>query len=324
KTAASTVAAGTGGSAGSGAAGAGGVSGEGDDCGCEPETGTGTGTGCAANQKVCAGKCVDVYDPTYGCTQTGCTACATQYPNAQQACLNGACALGFCDTGFKNCDLNDANGCETHVPNDPNNCGACGARCTIPHATASCSGGMCGVAVCDTGWVDCDNDVTNGCEVDLMGDPMNCGACGNQCPPCPDAGIPCQQGSCLLCCAPHYTQCPGDPPNACVTQLGTNQNCNFCGDACALPNATSECTPSTAPPPAPDFTCTLVSCDTGFADCDSNPATGCEANTQTDANNCGTCGNVCPAGPDSTAVCKAGACSIACSPGFADCDTDAS
>jgi hypothetical protein len=35
----------------------------------------------------------------------------------------------------------------------------------------------------------------------------------------------------------------------------------------------------------------VLACNVGFADCDGNPANGCEVNTRTDVNNCGGCGN---------------------------------
>jgi hypothetical protein len=46
-------------------------------------------------------------------------------------------------------------------------------------------------------------------------------------------------------------------------------------------------------------------CAAGYADCDGNKqSNGCETNTLTDKNNCGNCGNVCPAGE----ACANGAC----------------
>ena len=36
-----------------------------------------------------------------------------------------------------------------------------------------------------------------------------------------------------------------------------------------------------------------VSCDPGYADCDGNPANGCETNLDTDTGNCGSCGTAC-------------------------------
>ncbi len=279
---------GMGGGGSGGAGGSGGVSGAGGGC-------------ASAGTKACDGKCVAVDDPAYGCTPAGCAPCAMSYPNAMQACVNGACALGACDTGFENCDQKDSNGCEANIADDPANCGMCGATCTVPHATASCTQGMCGVGVCDSGWVDCNNDPTDGCEVDLMNDPTNCGGCGTQCG-CP--GDSCQLGVCGCTCAKGTAQCPGDPSDVCATMLGTNEDCNFCGDTCDLANAVSQCETNTAPPPAPEFACTLQSCFAGFADCDGTVANGCEVDTQTDPNNCGGCGVQCSGG----GLCVMGVC----------------
>ena len=41
--------------------------------------------------------------------------------------------------------------------------------------------------------------------------------------------------------------------------------------------------------------CQIVACDAGFGDCNAFGADGCEANTASDVNNCGSCGTVCAA-----------------------------
>jgi hypothetical protein len=168
--------------------------------------------------------------------------------------------------------------------------------------------------MCDAGWTDCDNDPANGCEADLATDSNNCGQCGVHCP----MGEPCTLGACPLLDCKGYANCPGDPPDTCPTMLGTNINCNFCGDTCALANADAQCTPM-----GNAWACNLVQCNPGYANCDAMAANGCEVNTSTDANNCASCGNACPFGPSSTAVCNAGACGLECSPGFSDCDGQA-
>jgi len=189
------VAVGTGGGAtggtggtGIGAGGTGGFPPTDDDCGC-----------CLQGQKICGGVCADPDDPMYGCSPTGCAPCSMEYPNAMQVCLNGACALGECDNGFKNCNGDDADGCEANIMADPANCGACGAVCNFAHAMPSCVMGSCSFLMCDPGWAHC-NDLDNPCETNLEDDPINCGACGNVCPAAPGSIGVCNGGVCAPVC----------------------------------------------------------------------------------------------------------------------------
>src|SRR5207237_3000352 len=76
-------------------------------------------------------------------------------------------------------------------------------------------------------------------------------------------------------------------------------------------------------------------CNSGFGDCDHLRANGCEDDLNSDARNCGSCGNFCFSGncfqgsccsincnlPNANTSCNGGFCSItSCKPGFADCD----
>src|SRR6185436_15265196 len=66
--------------------------------------------------------------------------------------------------------------------------------------------------------------------------------------------------------------------------------------------------------------CTLVSCNSGFANCDNAVANGCEVNTNTNLQNCGACGQVCDY-PNAAETCSNGICLIGtCDAGFANCD----
>ena len=74
---------------------------------------------------------------------------------------------------------------------DPANCGGCGVVCSDANAEATCAGGEC-TLTCAENFDDCDDDSTNGCEVDLSGHTAHCGACGNAC----DEGTQCIEGIC--------------------------------------------------------------------------------------------------------------------------------
>ncbi len=91
--------------------------------------------------------------------------------------------------------------------NDPAyGCGTC-TPCALSHATAACKSGVCTVGACETGRSNCDNDATNGCEVDLANAPGNCGACSNLCPPVTNAAPTCANGQCGFTCNSGFTAC---------------------------------------------------------------------------------------------------------------------
>ncbi len=273
--------AGTGGTAGTAATDAGGAG--------------GADAGCPANGVMCGGQC-----------------CV--YANATATCSNGACAMGACDAGYADCNADPTDGCEVPVDSDTDNCGSCGNACVTPHATAACTSGVCGIASCDTGYSDCNNDPTDGCEADTNNDPANCGACSNVCPATGGAPV-CNSGTCGISACPSGTgECDGDPSTVCETNLLTDlSNCGYCGNACNLPNAGSTCSTGQ---------CTITSCDSGYADCDTLPANGCEVNLASSVNNCGACGDACTNANGQTA-CVNAACSPTCNTGYGDCDGDA-
>ncbi|HEX5094663.1 MAG TPA: sialidase family protein, partial [Acidimicrobiia bacterium] len=115
-------------------------------------------------------------------------------------------------------------------------------------------------------------------------------------------------------------------------------NCGGCGNVCVFPNADASCEAST---------CVIGACRAGFVDLDGDDDNGCEyacvatgAETcnsvdddcdttidegfvlDTDAMNCGRCGNACVF-PNAVGTCTAGACGVAsCLAGFHDIDGD--
>jgi len=61
-------------------------------------------------------------------------------------------------------------------------------------------------------------------------------------------------------------------------------------------------------------------CPQGYADCDGNPANGCEVDLTADAYHCGACGTSCPGSGTASGVCMSGTCGVACRVGTYDCD----
>lgn len=136
----------------------------------------------------------------------------------------------------------------------------------------------------------CSDGIMNGNETGV-----DCG--GGTCPPCSNGqgcltASDCQSGNCVggIC----------QPQNFCTSAA----NCP------PRPNASASCVANQC----------QYACNTGYADCNSIAADGCEVNVLNDVNNCNACGLSCPNRPNATRVCVNGACGFICNPGFTDCD----
>lgn len=229
---------------------------------CTPQCNAGRAD-CDADPSYC--------ETTLASSASNCGACGVVCP-AGKYCSAGACTS--CGPGTTYCG--NGYGC-IDTSTSVANCGACGNYC--PHAGSNtqsmCADGMCG-GTCYPGYVDCDGDSTNGCEIGITSDPKNCGTCGLTCA----AGQVCSSGLCTSCPA-GQTVCG----NACVNLASSSANCGSCGVACLTfaPHASASCAASR---------CALA-CSTGDLDCDGNGLTGCEA--PLGPSNCGGCGVVCGA-----------------------------
>ncbi len=149
--------------------------------------------------------------------------------------------------------------------------------------------------------------------------PETCGGasvanqCGCTCTAAHAQSTTCSHGVCAIAaCEPGWFDCDAAADNGCEADINTDpQNCSECGKACSFQNAEAKCATGK---------CGLGACHTGFGNCDNDDATGCEANTKSDPNNCASCGTVCPA-PAGTPVCTDSVCGISnCEAGFGDCD----
>jgi hypothetical protein len=155
------------------------------------------GNGCETDPLVSSLHC--------GACNRGCVRTAT----SSVRCEAGRCHA-ICDTGG-DCAHPAAptpdNGCETNVLADPLNCGVCSNVCTVPTGTAGCSGGRCTVADCQANRGDCDDNVANGCETNLLINSDHCGACGRA---CASTGVDlraCSNGVCISTCAAGRANC---------------------------------------------------------------------------------------------------------------------
>jgi hypothetical protein len=272
---------------------------------------------CDAGKADCNAKTSDQCEVTLTNDIANCGACGHSclLANVEGAtCESSACKIGGCKPGFADCDLKPETGCEGHVSNDPENCGACGKKCpVVANANATCELGACGKFVCKDGFADCDGKPENGCEVDLSKDLANCGACKAPCDAVPNGQAKCDDGICVIgACTKGFDDCDKSSGNGCETDLSTNvDNCAACGQKCpGLANSEASCKASM---------CNSGKCLPGFDDCDA-AMPGCESNLATSVSNCGACGNACPDIAHGKPVCQLFLCGIgSCDPGFGDC-----
>jgi len=188
----------------------------------------------------------------------------------------------------------------------------CGCVCQLDHATPKCLAGLCSVAGCDPGWLDCDGVASTGCETDVNTSMSNCGECGSVCA-LANAVSACKSGACsIVSCQTGYADCDGDPSTGCeVNTKADPQHCGNCSTVCPSQGATPVCSGSV---------CGISNCPMGKADCDGISGNGCEVDTQTSPQHCGFCNNACSV-PNGTGKCVAGACQVgSCAAGYGDCD----
>ncbi|MGC9044690.1 MAG: SBBP repeat-containing protein, partial [Myxococcota bacterium] len=157
--------------------------------------------------------------------------------------------------------------------------------------------------VCNEGFSDCNGDLSDGCEADLMNETKNCGSCTMDCshPMLGVSEFECIKGICeIKRCEENRADCNGKENDGCEANLMTDShNCNACGLDCGNNSycEKGEC-----------------KCKTGFANCNLYVSDGCEINISNDNDNCGKCGNKC----GTNSYCSSGNCT--CSYGYENCD----
>ena len=166
----------------------------------------------------------------------GCGKACLVLPNADSTCTAGVCGFA-CQAGYLDCDLQANDGCEVTSATDVQNCGACGAVCSLANANATCTGGACKVLSCKPGFTDCNKNAADGCEVATSTDASNCGGCGFACDAPGVQSKKCVAGACAPACAAGKGDCngpaPGNIDDGCEATLATDaNNCGACGVVC--------------------------------------------------------------------------------------------
>ena len=199
-------------------------------------------------------------------------------------CGDGVCSAGetcsSCPQDCGSCPPSDRPSCPSGMTrcagtcvdtsSDPSNCGSCGIRCQDAQI---CSNGIC---VCPSGLELCNGECVN-----PLYDPDNCGSCGNKC----ILGV-CINGQCQLNCPEGHYFSNGQCIPFTICSVGQIQ----CGSTCCL--QTQSCDQNT-------LTCYPPICQVGKTQCGYDCV-----DLSSDINNCGSCGNSCPAGK----ICKDGIC----------------
>lgn len=200
------------------------------------------------------------------------------------------------------------------LDSDVDHCGTCTNGCESgTNSTPTCKKGVCSLT-CDKGYADCDYQSFNGCEINVLGNPLHCGDCKTACL-FANATPTCDQGKCAIAqCTKGFADCDKDLKNGCEANLGTDPvNCSACSNKCAPPaHSQAICDAGK---------CSAGGCEKGFADCNKDPKDGCEIDLQGDGLNCGECGKTCLDVANGAGACVSGFCGVGlCKPGYADCD----
>ncbi|MCK6570543.1 putative metal-binding motif-containing protein [Myxococcota bacterium] len=311
-----------------------------DDCDGDVDEGFDGGERCDGVDNDCDDAVDEGYDVATDARNCGACGVVCESPHRAGVCEGAACR-GACEPGWHDVDGDAADGCEygcfpsndglercdlidndcdgavdeeTDLANDPDHCGACGARCELLHAVSSCVAGACRVERCEDGFADGDGDPGTGCEyrctpfnggveicngadddcdlqidegIDLLTDPANCGRCDHRCA-LDNAVGRCLEGGCII------TECLGG-----FSDLDglTENGCEF---GCFVSNGGVE------------------ACDGVDNDCDGQ--TDETFDRETDPENCGFCGTRCER-PGAIVGCVSGQCVFeACIDGRVDLD----
>jgi len=212
-----------------------------------------------------------------------------------------------CNDADDDCDGDVDEGFDVNA--DVAHCGACNQACTIANGTPRCVSGQCRVAMCTSGWSDCNNMAGDGCEASLQDDVDTCGDCNTTCTV--QAGsAECSMGACRVAgCNTGFDDCNTQYSDGCEADLTDLATCGSCSNACTVTAGTAACDAGQ---------CRIAECNPGFDDCNTQYSDGCEANLS-DPATCGAQCRTCPTPMNATATCDGTSCGFSCPTGFNRC-----
>jgi len=147
--------------------------------------------GCQPNDTFCSPAGGAPYCANTASSNTNCGGCGHTC-NAGQVCSQGRCPLTCASPDVQCTQPGTGTPQCVDLANDPNHCNGCGNVCPVsPNAIPTCAASSC-ASVCVAGYADCNNMASDGCEVQVSGDPQNCGRCGLACL----TGYSCTSGMC--------------------------------------------------------------------------------------------------------------------------------
>ena len=237
--------------------------------------------GCVANEEACKdgqewcnGECVSIQTDAKHCGD-----CETRCDSGE-SCHAGKCVAG-CAENYTY--VGDGKCVDTQ--RDSENCGGAGIICGD---NAYCADGSCS---CRNGYFNCDDDMTNGCESNVVCDY----ACESGQQVCQDTGACCDANTVCCgssCCSEGTTCCGAD---LCLDLNSDSHHCGNCDTVCGTNQVceSGQCVDSEVTCPAEE----------GVIACWGN----CVQSLQ-DKDNCGGCGHACEEGQ----ACTEGKCTVAC------------
>ena len=192
-----------------------------------------------------------------------------------------------------------------------NTVGTCSGvkKCDLVSNSVVCDAREAVVETCNGVDDDCDGDTDEG----QMTATCGVGACQRTVDTCVDGGVAmCTPGMPVPeLCNGIDDDCDGTLDNGFDTTTMVT-SCGACGRVCMLPHATPRCDVGV---------CRVLTCDTGWDNCNMQDPDGCESDVRADPMNCGGCGMPCMR-PNSTATCMNSTCSFVCAAGWVDLNGD--